>query len=72
MERQMRTNFVRSDTAGDDEGRFRFLNWAIIVVAAGLLIAATSEFAPKQDAQTTVAHAPASSTVVETVTPAKT
>lgn len=68
----MRTNFVRSDTAGDEEGRFRFFNWAIIVVAAGLLIAATSEFMPKQDGQTTVAHAPVKPTVVATVTPAKT
>ena len=66
----MRTNFVRSDTAGDDEGRFGFLNWAVIVVAAGLLVAATSEFMPKQDAQTAAAHAPA--TAVQTVTPAKT
>jgi hypothetical protein len=66
----MRTNFVRSDTAGDDEGRFGFLNWAVIVVAAGLLVAATSEFMPKQDTQTAAAHPrPA---VVQTVTPSKT
>ncbi len=68
----MRTNFVRSDTAGDNDGRFGFFNWAIIVVAAGLLVAATSEFMPKQDAQTTVAHAPASTTVVQSGAPAKT
>jgi hypothetical protein len=68
----MRTDFVRSDTGGDEEGRFKFLNLAIIVVAAGLLIAATSEFMPKQDAQQTVAHAPASTSVVQTVAPAKT
>ncbi len=68
----MKTNFVRSDTGGDGDGRFGFFNWAIIVVAAGLLIAATSEFMPKQDAQTTVAHAPASTAVVQTVARAKT
>lgn len=68
----MRTNFVRRDTADDGDGGFKFFSWAILVVAAGLLIAATSEFAPKQDPQATVAHAPASATVVQTGTPAKT
>ena len=69
----MKTNFFGSDAAGDsDSGGAKFLNWAIILVAAGLLVAATSEFTPKQDAQATVAHAPASTSVVQTVTPAKT
>ena len=66
----MKTNFVRSDMAGDEEGRFRFLNLAVIVVAAGLLVAATSEFMPKQDEQTAAVRPHA--TVVQTVTPAKT
>ena len=68
----MRTNFIRTDMSDSSDGGFRFFNWAIIVVAAGLLIAATSEFMPKQDTQTIVAHAPAHTTVVATVTPAKT
>jgi len=66
----MRTNFVRRDITDESDGGFKFFNWAILVVAAGLLIAATSEFAPKQDAQTAAVHAPA--TVVQTVTPSKT
>jgi hypothetical protein len=68
----MRTNFVRTDMSDSNDSGFRFFNWAIIVVAAGLLIAATSEFMPKQDVQPAVAHAPASTTVVETGTAAKT
>jgi hypothetical protein len=68
----MRTDFLRRDTAGDSDGGFKFFNWAVLVVAAGLLIAATSEFAPKRDAQTAAVHAPATTTVVQTVAPAKT
>jgi hypothetical protein len=68
----MNTSFVKRDMSDDGDSGFKFFNWAIILVAAGLLIAATSEFAPKQATQTTVAHAPAHTTVVSTVTPAKT
>lgn len=68
----MRTNFLRSDTAGDSDGGFKFFNWAILVVAAGLLVAATSEFAPKQDALTATAHASAPTAVVQTAAPPKT
>lgn len=68
----MRTNFVRTDMSDSSDGGIRFFNWAVIVVAAGLLIAATSGSMPKQDAQTTVAHAPVHTTVVATVTPSKT
>ena len=69
----MKTNFFRSDVMGDsDGGSTKFFNWAIILVAAGLLVAATSEFTPKQDAQATVAHSSAPTSVVQTVTPAKT
>ena len=69
----MRTNFIRTDMSESGDDGFKFFNWAIIVVAAGLLIAATSgEFASKQDAKATVAHAPAHTTVVSTVAPSKT
>jgi len=62
----MKTNFARRDLSRDDEGG-GFFNWAIILVAAGLLFAATAEFT----ASPTVAAnaAPAKTTVVQTVTP---
>jgi hypothetical protein len=68
----MRTDFVRSSTGADEEsGGSKFFNWAIIVVAAGLLFATTSEFMPSQPSQPQAsAHRPAA--VVETVTPHKT
>ena len=61
----MKTNFARRDLSRDDEGG-GFFNWAIILVAAGLLFAATAEFT----ASPTVAAnaAPAKTTVVQTVT----
>lgn len=68
----MRTDFIRSDTAADEEsGSPKFFTWAIILVAAGLLFATTSEFLPRQadQAQASV-HRP--TTVVETVAPHKT
>ena len=68
----MRTNFVRNHDTSDGDGGFKFFSWAILVVAAGLLMAATGEYAPKQDSQAALAHAPAATTVVETTTPAKT
>jgi hypothetical protein len=71
-ERPMKTNFVRSCTAGDEPAGAKFFNWAIIVVAAGLLVAATSEFSPKQSEQASVARAPATTTVVQAATPPKT
>jgi hypothetical protein len=69
MERPMKTNFTRRDLSRDDEGG-GFFNWAIIVVAAGLLFAATAEFT----AAPAVANnaAPAKTTIVQTVTPHKT
>ncbi len=65
----MNTDFVRRDTSRDDEGS-GFFNWAVIVVAAGLLVAATTEFtaAPVVSAKA----APAKTTVVQTATPGKT
>jgi len=64
----MKTNFSRRDLSRDDEGG-GFFNWAIILVAAGLLAAATTEFttAPSVAANA----APAHTTVVQTVTPHK-
>lgn len=69
MERAMKTNFTRRDLSRDDEGG-GFFNWAIIVVAAGLLFAATTEFTAAPSVATNAA--PAKTTVVQTVTPHKT
>jgi hypothetical protein len=66
----MKTDFVRRDASGDDEGG-GFFNWAIIVVAAGLLFAATADFASAPTAMARAAPAKAT-TVVQTVTPHKT
>ena len=65
----MKTNFARRDLSRDDEGG-GFFNWAIILVAAGLLFVATAEFST---APTVAANAaPVKTTVVQTVTPSKT
>jgi len=64
----MKTNFARRDLSRDDEGG-GFFNWAIIVVAAGLLFAATAEFTAAPTVAANVA--PAHMTVVQTVTPHK-
>jgi hypothetical protein len=68
----MRTDFLKYDTAEDDDsGGLKFFNWAIIVVAAALLVAVTSEFVPVLDGQQAAASArPAAA--VETVNPRKT
>ena len=66
----MKTNFARRDLSRDDEGG-GFFNWAIILVAAGLLFAATTEFSTAPTA-VAVSAAPAKTTVVQTVAPHKT
>lgn len=64
----MKTNFARRDLSRNDEGG-GFFNWAIILIAGGLLFAATAEFTA---APTVAANAaPAHTTVVQTVTPHK-
>jgi len=65
----MKTNFSRRDLSRDDEGG-GFFNWAIILVAAGLLFVATAEFSAAPAVATNAA--PAKTTVVQTVTPHKT
>jgi hypothetical protein len=68
----MRTDFIRSHTAEDEEsGSPKFFTWAIILTAAALLVVTTSEFMPKSHAQQSVSAKP-HTTVVETVMPHKT
>jgi hypothetical protein len=57
--------------SADEDAGIHFFNWAIIVVAAGVLIAATSDFAPKRSGQASAA-APAATVAMQTVTPPKT
>ncbi len=66
----MKTNFSRRDLSRDDEGG-GFFNWAIILVAAGLLFVATAEFSSAPVVAINAAPAK-TTTVVQTVTPHKT
>lgn len=63
----MKTSFTQRDTSRDDEGG-GFFNWAVIIVAAGLLAAVTTEFtaAPAVSANAAPAQ---HKTVVATVAP---